>query len=491
MFRLTQDDNDFDHEIERSLLHIRESSILEIYVPQNKERQDLCFFDNLPRQLLQMMMKESAAKHTTPISEASSRIFNKIFNAPEVIVPSILDSEGIINVDLPEEEAHVYADAVEELPDQPASDEDTPNPEASHAHTSPLTEDNESEDGSSTNSSKASRSLSPEPTLVAEVEFQAAESAFASSRPPQVPTHVSNSRQVQNEGGINFSAPPTANTAFINPFSNLQHRSGPNSGHHENQSGITRAPNSDLNAQDLNTSAGYLQILNNVISAAERMSLPSFGAYDMSDLLSNLPTEEENDPEAPIILHSRVPLERDMKIGAAGELFVFEILSRLEPSLPEFSAENWRSTIRKYTTVHPKYTFMPPWKGKETADIVYFDQTRTLTEALIDKGYLKRESWVEKTPEYLIEVKSTTGPLHRPFYMSKRQYQRIQECSNPSSSPLQAPQIYMVVRVFNVNQADVDLRIYLDPYTWRKDDKELVFTAETWSVVPGKAKDSS
>ncbi|XEU94740.1 hypothetical protein FSHL1_000024 [Fusarium sambucinum] len=35
--------------------------------------------------------------------------------------------------------------------------------------------------------------------------------------------------------------------------------------------------------------------------------------------------------------------ERDKKIGAAGELYVFELLSKLE--LPDWGRKNWQSTI--------------------------------------------------------------------------------------------------------------------------------------------------
>lgn len=95
------------------------------------------------------------------------------------------------------------------------------------------------------------------------------------------------------------------------------------------------------------------------------------------------------------------------------------------PGLPEFSRDNWQSTIRKYVTVHPEYARMAAWNGRETADIVYEDNGSVLTELLIDKGYLAQDQWRGSMPEYFIEVKSTTGSRDMPFYMSKHQYQRV------------------------------------------------------------------
>jgi hypothetical protein len=47
------------------------------------------------------------------------------------------------------------------------------------------------------------------------------------------------------------------------------------------------------------------------------------------------------------------------------------------------------------------------------------------TALLIDRGYLDSEEWADKRPKYFIEVKTTTGPLGHPFFMSKRQYERV------------------------------------------------------------------
>ena len=68
---------------------------------------------------------------------------------------------------------------------------------------------------------------------------------------------------------------------------------------------------------------------------------------------------------------------------------------------------------------------MPTWSGRETADITYNDESGVLTGILIDNGYLSAETWTGARVDYLIEVKTTTGPCRMPFFMSKHQYRRV------------------------------------------------------------------
>lgn len=45
-----------------------------------------------------------------------------------------------------------------------------------------------------------------------------------------------------------------------------------------------------------------------------------------------------------------------------------------------------------------------------------------LTRHLIDAGYLDENVWAGATPEYLIEVKTTTGNFDDRFYISSNQF---------------------------------------------------------------------
>jgi hypothetical protein len=91
---------------------------------------------------------------------------------------------------------------------------------------------------------------------------------------------------------------------------------------------------------------------------------------------------------------------------------------------PHFGQDSWRSTMRRLVTVHPDYRDMLPWNGRETSDIVYEDTDGQLTRLLVELGYLD-VIWEGIEPEYLIEVKTTTGNCADRFFMSTNQYNMV------------------------------------------------------------------
>lgn len=101
---------------------------------------------------------------------------------------------------------------------------------------------------------------------------------------------------------------------------------------------------------------------------------------------------------------------------ASRYLQVYELLKTLNPALAEFSINNWQSTIQHYVKLHSEYRDIERWQGNEKADLVYDDGASGMTKLLIDHGYLD-ETGAERTPRYLLEVKSTTGPCEgRTFF---------------------------------------------------------------------------
>ena len=104
---------------------------------------------------------------------------------------------------------------------------------------------------------------------------------------------------------------------------------------------------------------------------------------------------------------------------------MFELLSNLNPTLPCFGRENWQSRIRHHATIHPEYSDLTVFAGRETSDIVYDDASGILTELLITKGHLSNTHWAGKTPRYYIEVKSTLDRCETPFYVSDDQAERV------------------------------------------------------------------
>lgn len=79
--------------------------------------------------------------------------------------------------------------------------------------------------------------------------------------------------------------------------------------------------------------------------------------------------------------------------------------------------------MRELARAHQEYADLEPWGGVETSDIVYPDETGTLTALLRAKGYFGN-LWLPnmEKPNYFIEVKTTTSHCEAPFYMNSAQY---------------------------------------------------------------------
>ncbi|KAJ5511786.1 hypothetical protein N7453_003889 [Penicillium expansum] len=111
----------------------------------------------------------------------------------------------------------------------------------------------------------------------------------------------------------------------------------------------------------------YRHLLDHVIQFARRALFPSNGAFNMSQLNRALTENGENGqyegfdgPEVRNAFRSNSQLERDKKVGAAGELYIFkypsvrfsvsnglsqafELLCRMNPSLTDWSDRNWQA----------------------------------------------------------------------------------------------------------------------------------------------------
>ncbi|PNP47993.1 hypothetical protein THARTR1_10412 [Trichoderma harzianum] len=230
---------------------------------------------------------------------------------------------------------------------------------------------------------------------------------------------------------------------------------------------------------------GYPGLLSHVVSSARRASIPTKGSFDMDALRESLPlspTYNSNiygiDSYGLNSAGSLSQMERDKMIGAAGELYIFELLKACNPSLPDFGIDNWKSKIRSYAKQHPEYATMQPWHGRETSDLVYHDKMGTFTKLLIDSCYFDARTWEHRRPTYHFEVKTTVSSCETRFFVSKSQYKMLHDNRGKEDS------VYIIMRVFNVGNGNIGLRLYVDPAELEARE-ELLFTAETWSVVPG------
>ncbi|KAF2499755.1 hypothetical protein BU16DRAFT_504059 [Lophium mytilinum] len=217
----------------------------------------------------------------------------------------------------------------------------------------------------------------------------------------------------------------------------------------------------------------YQELLNAVVLQAESLHhLPQKGQTILAPVLGRLAIGFDTS----LAVHSSIVGEREFKIGAAGELFVFEFLKGL--ALPNFTLRNWQSTIRHRVAVHERYHGLLRWIGSETADIVYLDRESTLTNLLIATGYLQASTWRHKTPEYYIEVKTTTGLLDTPFYCSQAQYDRMEDMKFLAT--FSSEKVYLVARVFSLGSSRMGLKLYMDP----AEKRELEFKTDKYSVTP-------
>ncbi|OBT74408.1 hypothetical protein VF21_06830 [Pseudogymnoascus sp. 05NY08] len=218
----------------------------------------------------------------------------------------------------------------------------------------------------------------------------------------------------------------------------------------------------------------YAQLLGHVIRIAGHTNLPR---NDFSAAPSNGQSLPGYNHQAAFGVRELNQKRHDTKIGAAGELFAYEILRHaLEP---HFGIANWKSRIRHLVAAHPNYHGMRSWTERETSDIVYSDTNSRLTRFLINLGYLDI-IWTESKPEYLIEVKTTTGNCADRFFMSHKQYNLMQE--NALRPGHTSEKIYIVCRVYDLGKQSMNLKIYIDPESYRQ--RNALLFAPKWTVKP-------
>ncbi|EQB58063.1 hypothetical protein CGLO_01742 [Colletotrichum gloeosporioides Cg-14] len=428
---LVQGETSFEVEGEKSSLHIDETqSGLKIYVPRDKDHQEYMFTNLLPDKLLDCMMRHPVTQVSQNVTNSAMNATKNIVLAPVGMLDRALEDNGIAEVQVANVDEVVALDTASS---------------ATAVSVADTTTDNNANDRGGSEAGDA------------EIRM-----AFASSS-------STNQRAVVNS----------------TVHRSMSAQSSAWSSNTPSQSSWT--PSSGGSRNDASGQAPYTALLSKVIAAGQRPRanvLPLCGAFDLSQLYTDLqPTRDD----AELGLRSTTQIERDCKIGAAGELYVFELLSHLSdqnvplPPLPEFSRDNWQSNIRRYVTVHPDYALMEPWSGRETSDIVYEDVSKQLTSLLVRQGYLETR-WLSRPrgPKYFIEVKTTTMSCETAFYMSKAQYQRMRNNLVTDDSDT----MYVIFRVYNLGQKDIGLKVYVDPETLRLAGR-LKFTGETWSVVPG------
>ncbi|KAJ5633677.1 hypothetical protein N7528_001519 [Penicillium herquei] len=467
--RIVQDGTPADMEETIAKLHISEtSSGLTIYIPRDRKAQEICFCDILPKQLVDWLMRDPTTQILEPFPPDMLKVVIMMFSIRPLAIDSVLNREGITEVDLDIENIR-FDDESSSEDDDEWWDEDYDEDDDEDYNPDDDEDDNEDDSDDEDNNEYYYE-------YDYEDDSEDFDALFASdSTGSDGDSDDSSSHSVDIETSstedVQFST-----QSFARQSSTTSYRPVPN----ETQP----APRPLFNAPSPEN-LQYRNLLGHVLQAARQASFPSQGAFSMNQLNQALPREEDlgqyegfDGPEVRISFLSDTQFERDKKVGAAGELYAFELLKGL--LLPDWSDSNWPSTIRRYVTLHPDYATMAPWYGRETADIVYDDTQGLFTALLIDHGYMEASEWQAMRPKYFIEIKTTTGPLGTPFYMSKGQFERMGTMHRSGGHS----EVYLILRVFEIRGSSIGMRVYLDPEQLRLDGG-LVFTGETWSVVPG------
>ncbi|RYP23520.1 hypothetical protein DL765_001034 [Monosporascus sp. GIB2] len=437
---ISMDGKSISEQTSSSQVHIEDgASELKIYVPKEEGTRDACYLSTLPRRLVEWAMTDPVTQIQDEIDQGMVLVTAAILNAKFRVVEQLLDEHGIIESDL------INRDAEEE----------------------------EAQNTTISAPSDASRLTPQEPTPSGRERSSSASSTTRIMTPT--------SRQYSDSDDDERPTRPTPATDLTEFRSHSPSR--PTSSYSHYSGGDGGSPDPFRSSYERRRSAAnvYRELLSQVVVAARRSRIlgSAFNLAELADALPGGPTAAAGrvfDEFSLFGVGVYSQIERDKMVGAAGELFVFEILASLAPSLPGFSRENWRSTIRRYATEHPEYAGMSSWVGVETSDLEYEDEGGTLTDALV-RHELLADEYRGRRLRYYIEVKTTPGPCDAPFFMSHAQYEKMKRFSTRDS-------IYIIFRVFNLYTSQVNVKLYVDPAKLEREG-QLVFTADRWTVKPG------
>ncbi|KAI7658189.1 hypothetical protein KC319_g9307, partial [Hortaea werneckii] len=165
--------------------------------------------------------------------------------------------------------------------------------------------------------------------------------------------------------------------------------------------------------------------------------------------------------------------EYQVKIGIHGEHMAYKILNQ------KFSVtyDQWTSSPRE------EHGF-PAFSGVEAdhADFTVTDYQvcQRISNYLINEGVVDRENFAgRKVTAYHIEVKATMGRCSEPFSLSDAQLDLARYYHSDRS------EIYMVMRLFNLNATKPSVDFFVDPYSMMLNG-QLSFTAPG-GLLLGKA----
>lgn len=259
-------------------VHVHESPEgLRIYIPKDKRDRGACFQTKLPQRLCEWLMTDPTTQLVDKISDEAIRLVLSVLNAAPYSLSGILSQCGITTIDLPPDEGEY---GVEE-----DSDDDL--------------------DGDSDPSEELSEPMGADTTEP---------SASMPGRPSSEEWPSDADRNESSESDEDhLTTPSTAEHATT-----VAHGAA---GHNYDRllATIRRPVPSDM-GMDIE----YLAMLTKSVTAARRAEFPSRGPFNMSLVQAAISEVADNGDglDTPLRLRSANRIERDCKVGAAGELYV-------------------------------------------------------------------------------------------------------------------------------------------------------------------------
>lgn len=264
-------------------VHIHESpEDLRIYVPRDKRDYGACFQTKLPQRLCEWLMTDPTTQIIDKVSDEATRVVLSVLNAAPYSLSGILSQCGITTIDLLPDESEYGVDG--------SSDDELNGEDGSSKDTGDLIDAGIAEDSM----------LRPELYPFRERPLDADEGEIT-----------------ENEDDNLTTPSPAAHTttAYHGMARQSYDRLVP-----FNRSGFP---------DDAGVDRDYLAMLTKVVISARRGEFPSTGPFNMSLVQAAIPHDADSfhNLDTPLRLQSASRIEHDLKVGAAGELYVSNMLT--------------------------------------------------------------------------------------------------------------------------------------------------------------------
>lgn len=270
-------------------IHLDDSSeALKLYVPRKRREQAICFGSVLPRKFFHWLMRYPNGHVESQADAFAISALTSIFACDRHALDDILDRHGIIKIDIANEDP---LDA-EDIDDDDTEDMDTPTSDndsatiSAQSYTQTLVETVRS-----SYMARDSRTVSLGPPV------------FVSSSPQPMPSFSAGEAETlphePSQAGISVSS---QHSPYLDRFAHVPE---------ETDSGRYRA------------------LLERVVTAARASTFPSRGAFNLDGLRDALFNDADDHTvysfdggDVAAGFRSESQLQRDIKVGAAGELYV-------------------------------------------------------------------------------------------------------------------------------------------------------------------------